>query len=215
MPVPDDIADRAACFAYVNPLTALAMVDLFVPPRTRAAVVTAASSAIAGQLAELLALRGVPAVGLTRGTPGRSVADPGLWAGVVRLGAPGWPRELAALLPADGADVVFDCVGGPLGAALLDRLAPHGRLVQYGLLSGRPIPAAAGGAADPRIVPFHLRRLVHGAPRPQLLGLFDRAFAHLRAGRLATRVGAEHPFGDLRAALRRPPAGGGKPLIVF
>ncbi|MDA0565704.1 zinc-binding dehydrogenase [Streptomonospora sp. S1-112] len=133
----------------------------------------------------------------------------------MRTGAPGWERDLAALLPAGGADVVFDCVGGPQGAALLRALAPHGRLVQYGLLSGRPIPPGGDGAADRRIVPFHLRRLVHDAPRAELFALFDRAFAHLRAGRLATRVGAEHPLADIRSALRRPPQGGGKPLILL
>ncbi|MFE9472665.1 hypothetical protein ACFYOR_16665 [Streptomyces griseofuscus] len=42
VPVPDDLPDDIACFAYINPLTAVTMVERFCRPGVRAVVVTAA-----------------------------------------------------------------------------------------------------------------------------------------------------------------------------
>lgn len=50
VPVPDDIPTEVACFSYVNPLTALFMVDRYCSPTSRTVVVSAANSAIGGRL---------------------------------------------------------------------------------------------------------------------------------------------------------------------
>src|SRR5699024_12807983 len=76
VPVPDDIPDDVACFAYINPLTALLMVQRYCTGSVQHVAITAATSTIAGQLAELLDYRGIQPVGSTRGTPGRTVANP-------------------------------------------------------------------------------------------------------------------------------------------
>ncbi|MFC8710659.1 zinc-dependent alcohol dehydrogenase family protein [Streptomyces sp. NPDC057197] len=149
VPVPDDLPDEVACFAYVNPLTAVTMVERFCGPGVRHVVVTAATSAIGGQLAELLAGRGITPVGVVRGTPGRTVAEPSRWRAVIASDGPGWRERLRAETGPGGADVVLDCVGGDVGGAVHALTARAGVFVHYGLLSGTPLPASASPAGVP------------------------------------------------------------------
>jgi len=146
IPVPDDLPDDVACFGYINPLTAWLMVERFCSAGVRAVAITAATSTIAGHLAELLSERGIAPIGLVRGTPGRFVAEPSLWRDVISTDDATWPVQLRAA-SGDRLDVVLDCVGGPSGNPLMDQLAPGGVLVHYGLLSGEPCPPSASMGA--------------------------------------------------------------------
>ncbi|MDF0528805.1 zinc-dependent alcohol dehydrogenase family protein [Tsukamurella sp. 8F] len=188
--VPDDIDDETACFAYINPLTAFLMVERFAS-EARTAVVTAATSTIAGHLAELLSRQGIAPTGVVRVSSASRVADPPLWRSVIRDGDP---------LPA--ADVVFDCVGGRLAPDLVEALTPGGVLVHYGLLSGAPLPAACfSGRRGTRVEMFRLRDTVHSGSRGDLAALMDPVFGHLRAGRLRTAVSDRVRLTDLPTAL--------------
>ncbi|MBM9464879.1 zinc-dependent alcohol dehydrogenase family protein [Aeromicrobium sp. YIM 150415] len=209
VPVPDDIDDATACAAYINPLTAMLMVERFAGEGARQVIVDAATSVIGGHLAELLALRGLSPVALTRGTPGRTVADPSLWRGVVSTSEPRW-RERALDLLGAAPDLVFDCVGGEQGSELARLLAPGGVLVHYGLLSGVPLdPTVFAGT---RVEMFRLRDVIHAAERPPLDELFAPVFTHLRAGRLRTRISGRHDLGELPGLTL---GGGGKHLITL
>lgn len=212
--LPDDIADETACFAYINPLTAVQMVDRFVGPEVGRVVVTAATSTIAGHLAQLLALRGLVPIGLTRSTPGRDVAEPALWAAVLSTSQPDWPARLRQCTGPSGADVVFDSVGGPGGLALMDALRPGGTFVHYGLLSGVPLPPECW-RRNVNVELFRLRDVVHGTPRTRLDRLFQPVFDHLRAGRLLTAISGRHPFHALPDLLGREAVGLGKPLVTL
>jgi NADPH:quinone reductase-like Zn-dependent oxidoreductase len=190
VPVPADLDDRTACFSYINPLTASLMLSRYCRD-TRSVLVTAATSAIAGHLAELLTeLHGLRPVGLVRGTPGHTVADPDRWSRVISTADPDWPARLRAAVP-DGPDVILDCIGGPLGNDLVDALAPGGTLVLYGLLSGEPLPHQCfDRRRGTRVEMFRLRDTVHTLPRRDLPELFTPVFGLQRRGLLHTPVAA-------------------------
>ncbi|WP_439945713.1 zinc-dependent alcohol dehydrogenase family protein [Streptomyces sp. BBFR109] len=215
VPVPDDLPDEIACFAYVNPLTATLMVERFCRPGVRSAVVTAATSAIGGHLAELLADRGVAPVGIVRGTAGRTVADPSLWRAVIRTGDPGWRERLRAAVGPRGIDVAFDCVGGGVGGDVFSLTAGGGVFVHYGLLSGTPLPAECfTGRGGARVELFRLRDIVHRDRGQHLSELFAPVFDDLRRGRLRTAVGIRVGLSELARRLKEPEAGRtGKILI--
>lgn len=187
VPVPDDLDDRTACFSYINPLTASLMVTRYCRG-ARTVAVTAATSAIAGHLAELLTEQfSLRPVGLVRGTPGSTVADPDRWSQVISTADPDWRSRLHAY----GPDVILDCVGGPLGSDLVDALAPGGTLVLYGLLSGTPLSVDCfDGRGGSRVEMFRLRDTVHSVPRRDLPGLFTPVFDLQRRGLLHTPVSA-------------------------
>lgn len=187
VPVPDDLDDRTACFSYINPLTASLMVTRYCRG-ARTVAVTAATSAIAGHLAELLTEQfSLRPVGLVRGTPGSTVADPDRWSQVISTADPDWRSRLHAY----GPDVILDCVGGPLGNDLVDALAPGGTLVLYGLLSGTPLSVDCfDGRGGSRVEMFRLRDTVHSVPRRDLPGLFTPVFDLQRRGLLHTPVSA-------------------------
>ncbi|WP_066586707.1 zinc-dependent alcohol dehydrogenase family protein [Corynebacterium provencense] len=232
VPVPDDLDDATACFSYINPLTASLMVDRFctrpaagrAPGTPPTVVVTAAGSAIAGHLAELLTelplthpgLAPVRPVGLVRRAAGHSppVADPSRWSRIVGTAVPGWRTRLRSAVGPDGADIVLDCVGGSLGSDLTDILAPGGVLVLYGLLSGRPLPPACfDGRRGTRVEMFRLRDTVHSLPRSQLAPLFGPVFALQRRGLLRTAVATRVGLSRLTEALDAGTTGPGKLLI--
>lgn len=214
IPVPDDLPDDVACFGYINPLTAWLMVERFCSAGVRAVAITAATSTIAGHLAELLSERGIAPIGLVRGTPGRFVAEPSLWRDVISTDDATWPVQLRAA-SGDRLDVVLDCVGGPSGNPLMDQLAPGGVLVHYGLLSGEPLPAECFDGRDgKRVEMLRLRDAVHSRPRYELPALFRSTFDRLRSGRLRTRPARRVPLSALPDALRdQGDLHGGKVLV--
>lgn len=213
VPVPDDIPDEVACFAYINPLTATLMVERFCLPGVRSVVVTAATSAIGGHLAELLTDRGVTPVGVVRGTPGRDVTDPSRWRAVIRTNETRWHDRLRTAVGPQGIDVTFDCVGGSVGAGV-STLTAGGVFVHYGLLSGTPLPAECFGTGGARLELFRLRDTVQRDGGHHLSKLFAPVFDSLRRGRLRTVVGARVGLSELIGHLSGPEAGrGGKILI--
>src|SRR5699024_11853234 len=104
-------------FAYINPLTALLMVQRYCTGSVQHVAITAATSTIAGQLAELLDYRGIQPVGSTRGTPGRTVANPNLWREDISTGDSRWQQRLRRATGPPGCDGRFDSVGAALGPA--------------------------------------------------------------------------------------------------
>jgi NADPH:quinone reductase len=97
-------------------------------------------------------------------------------------------------------DVVFEMAGGPLFEQSVAALAPFGRLVAYGIASGRPNEVNTGALMrkSRAVVGFWL---MHCIGRPQMV---DEALADLfaRAGRGELRVvlGGTYPLADAARA---------------
>lgn len=211
VPVPWSLTTDQACFAFVNPLTALSMVDQFVAGPTPV-VVSAASSTIADQLAALLATRGVPVVGVVRDR-GSMPRRPWLWTDVIDASRPAWGRWLRAALPPTGCDLVLDAVGGPQSHELAGALRTGGRFVSYGLLSGLPVGGSRGLRDDITLTYFHLRRTVHTAGSEELQSRFREAFDLVARGVLGTEPAARFPLRAVSDALRWNASHPGKVLI--
>lgn len=211
VPVPEDLSDRTACFSYINPLTASMLVTRHCAGAS-SVLVTAATSAIAGHLAELLTeWTSLRPVGLVRGTPGSTVADPERWSGLVSTAKPDWRTQLRSQFGTSGGpDVILDCIGGSLGTDLVDALAPGGTLVLYGLLSGEPLPMDCfDGRRGTRVEMLRLRDTVHSHPRHLLPELFTPVFDLQRRGLLHTPVSVETGLDGLPGVLGGGGVGGG------
>ncbi|MCA1440572.1 zinc-dependent alcohol dehydrogenase family protein [Ensifer sp. IC4062] len=195
--VPDDIDDQQAATSYVNPLTALRLVEQlrehFGSLKGRSVGVTAAGSAIGGMLLRLLDLEDVETTAIVRSE--KSVGHLG---------------DADRIIVADGDtpprlafDAVLDAVGGNLASELIARSVQSGGIfIQYGALSGVPVPQAAiGGRSDLRFAFLWLRNWVHSAGRDALEAAFERSFAGLRDGLFASPIAAIYPLSRLTEAL--------------
>lgn len=201
-PVPDDIADDDAAMAYINPMTTLQLLEAleghFAPKDGLAGLkiaVTAAGSAIGRMLLRELARKGATPIALVRSLeswardPERSAASVATF----------------EVFAADGnpAHAIVDCVGGFAGGALLQTaVLPGGLFLQYGALSGVPVPQAAISARpDINFRFLWLRNYVHAAGRDQLAASIAACFAGIREGTFSSRVDAIYPLSRLAEAL--------------
>lgn len=210
--VPDDIADAQAAMSYVNPLTALRLVEAlrthFGSLQGIEVGVTAAGSAIGGMLVKLLALQGAVPTAMLRSEKTR-----------VRLGQAHRVvvAEVGDLPSGSQFDAVLDAVGGtPAGELIRHSIRPGGTFIQYGALSGIPVPPAAiGDRPDVRFDFLWLRTWVHSAGRDALEAAFLRSFAGLQSGIFASLVAATYPLSRLADALahQADPGRDGKILL--
>lgn len=207
--VPDDLTDDQAAMAYVNPLTAFRLVDAVKTHFGMAAGqrigVTAAASAIGRMLLTLLAEASFRPVAVVRSA-----------ATAARL-AEGFSGEIV-IANAPPLDAVLDAVGGKAGNALFRTLHRGGAFVQYGALSGAQLdPALITARREDVAFSFlWLRNWVHSAAHAEIAAEFERSFAGIRAGHLASAIDTVFALSDLPAALARQddPARAGKLLLA-
>lgn len=113
---------------------------------------------------------------------------------VVDYSAPGWTDQVAGSYR--GVSVVFDGVGGRLGATAAELLEPGGRLVVFGSASGKPTNLAAARNRGVEVMagwkvirsPEHHRAVV------------DEAFNLAIDGRLRPTIGQRFPLDEAAAA---------------
>ncbi|WP_049567153.1 zinc-binding dehydrogenase [Nonomuraea sp. SBT364] len=167
-------------------------------------LVEAAGGGVGSLLVQLAAASGAKVIGAARGR-----AKAGL---VTSLGAlacvdysvPGWER--AVVERTGGVDVVFDGVGGEVGAQGMLAVRPGGRASLYGMASGSWTEPAAHVTLVPRSVP---------APA-EIRALAEEALAHAAAGRLRPVVGQTYPLAEAAEAHRAIEARAttGKTLLI-
>ncbi|MFT3838857.1 MAG: zinc-binding dehydrogenase [Myxococcaceae bacterium] len=112
LPLPDDVTAAEGASAFVNPLTALSMVETMRREGHHALVHTAAASNL-GQMLQRLCLKdGIELVNVVR-RPEQEQLLRGLGAKhVVRSESPEFMNELVAAVTATGATLGFDAIGG-------------------------------------------------------------------------------------------------------
>ncbi len=220
VPVPDDVPDDQAATFFVNPASAIVMVqDLLRVPRGAWLLQTAAGSALGRMVIRLGKKHGFHTLNVVRRA---EQADE-----LLRLGGDavvvstqesiaGRVRELTG-----GAGVAFaiDAVGGETGSQCVQALGRGGRLIVYSSLSGEPI------AVDPRMLltnecrveGFWLSRWVKGQGVLRMLRLFRQITALMREGVATTEIGERFSLDQVRDAVRAAATPGrqGKVLLQF
>jgi NADPH:quinone reductase-like Zn-dependent oxidoreductase len=113
----------------------------------------------------------------------------------------------------------MDAVGGATGSQVVSCLAPGGRLVVYGTLSGEPIAldprAMIGGGL--RVEGFWLGHWAKSRSLPKKLRLIRQIRSLIRSGVLTSDVAATYPLERVTEAVRNAaaPAKGGKVLLTL
>jgi NADPH2:quinone reductase len=217
VPIPDDLPDDQAAAFFVNPATALAMVNKVLQvPRGSWLLQTAAGSALGRMIIRLGREQGFRTLNVIRRPEGVDELK--------RLGADavvvaGGDAQARIREVTQGAMVPFalDCVGGAMGLEAVRALGAGGRLLLYGTLSGEPIPLhprdLIGGAK--RIDGFWLSDWVKEQHPLTMLGLFRQITTLLKSGVLATAIEATYTMDQIKdaAAHAERPGRTGKILL--
>ncbi|TNM47170.1 zinc-binding dehydrogenase [Nocardioides albidus] len=203
-PLPDHLDAPTAVAAIGTGRTAAAVLEFAEIAPEDIVAVTSAAGGLGTLLLQGARAVGAAAIGIAGGPDkvalaARYGADPAL-----DRRTPGWIDDVAAHGP---LTLVLDGVGGEVGQALYDRLAPGGRLVRYGWASGTP-----NAYDDPQ------RRVVDvlGPPIMSRLAEFERAALDAAAdGTRVPYVGNAFPLADAAAAHRALEAGATMGKVVL
>ncbi|MBB6547915.1 NADPH:quinone reductase-like Zn-dependent oxidoreductase [Nonomuraea rubra] len=183
--VPDEVPLwQAAALVQVGP-AALSLVEAAeLRPGTRV-LVTGAGGALGLALVRLASAAGALVTAAAHGPAKREAA---LAAGAAQAADYAEPAE-----PAAGAfEVVFDGVGGEVGAAAFARTASGGRFFAYGVPSGSTATIAPAEAGRRKVRVIGMEQ-VQFAP-DEFTRLAEQALKEAAAGRLATPVGLVVPL---------------------
>jgi NADPH2:quinone reductase len=198
-----DGTDPVAAVAMVGTgRTALGVLETAEPIDSDVALVTAAAGGLGALLVQALHRAGATVVGVAGG--------PAKVAVVERLGADvavdyrqdGWDRVVRKELGDRDVTLALDGVGGAIGRASFELVAPGGRDVLFGYSAGEPTPLdaddlfASGVTVTAAVGPRMMRR--PGGIR----GLAQQALDELEAGRLTPLVNPPFALADAAAAHR-------------
>ncbi|WP_095201820.1 quinone oxidoreductase family protein [Mesorhizobium carmichaelinearum] len=138
VPLPDDVSFEDATALMVQGLTALHLLRQS-SPQGKSVLVPAAAGGVGSLLVQLAKLKGAAKVIAAAG--GKAKLDLALSLGAevaIDYAHPDWPTHVRDATDGQGADIIYDTVGGALTAQSLQALAPGGELVfaalgRYGL----------------------------------------------------------------------------------
>lgn len=216
IPLPEAISDEQGAMFFVNPLTAVAMVEhVLALPKGTYLLQTAAGSSLAAIVRVLARSRGITTIDLVR----RPEAAEELRRLGVRyaLHTEGDVlAEIRSITRGRGVDGALDCVGGETAALCVRALGRYGKLVVFGTLGRAAVPLESralmmrGGTLQGFFLPHWL-----DAQHPLvLLRAIRRVRSLLASGEVHTEVRSLHELADFRAALESASHGGhGKAML--
>lgn len=205
VPVPDDLSDEQAASFFVNPATALVMTRHVLRIRRGEWLLqTAAGGALGRMIVQLGKRDGFRTINVVRR---RHHADEltALGADAVIVDPEEVIRERVMTLTGEqGVPYAIDAVGGATGSRAALCLAPGGRLLLYGLLSGESV------LVDPRMLlsrnqrieGFWLSTWVKTQGVLTLLRLFRQIKELVREGVLQSPVGPVYGLDEVTEAVR-------------
>jgi NADPH:quinone reductase-like Zn-dependent oxidoreductase len=218
-PVPDDLDDTTACSLFVNPLSALAMVDELSLPQGAWLLLTAGASAL-GRIAQAAAqARGIKVVSTVRRDDQAELLRANGCDAVINTRKESMSDVAAQVTGGNGVDGVLDAVGGRVGAEAIACLAPGGTALLYGLLSMRPTMISNGDMLFRRLTlkGFWLTNWLKTTDPERIRALLDEAIAGFERGDFMQRVDSQYALADVCDALARAAESGrdGKVILTF
>ncbi|TGK18087.1 alcohol dehydrogenase [Leptospira fluminis] len=135
--------EQGACL-FVNPITALAMMERIAKEKHKAFVQTAAASALGKMILRLSIRNGIPGIHIVRRKEQADLLKSLGAQHVLDSSSPNFERELRVLSGKLEATIMLDAVAGELTGKVLAAMPYGSKCVVYGALSEEPISYHAG-----------------------------------------------------------------------
>jgi NADPH2:quinone reductase len=204
VPVPDELRDEQAASFFVNPASALIMIQYVLKvPRGAWVLQTAAGSSLGRMIIRLGRHLGFRTINVVRR---REQVQELLHAGgdaAICSSEDSIEEWVQKITGGEGVSYAVDAVGGATAAAVAKSLSIGGRLLLYGTLSGEPLQLDPRVlmAGDRKIEGFWLSNWVSRQSALTMLVLFRRIKKLMIAGVLTSEVGQIFPIGNLQMAV--------------
>jgi NADPH:quinone reductase len=196
--VPEGVALADAVALLADGRTAVSLVRAVGLAEGDRALVEAAAGGVGSLLVQLARAAGARVVAAAGGAAKLELARELGAESVVDYREPDWPERVREAI--GGLDVVFDGVGGQIGASAFELLDPGGRMLCFGLASGEWAAISEQAAAERRVELVPMAR-----PTPvEMRAQTETALAEAAAGRLRPVIGQRFPLeraADAHAAI--------------
>jgi NADPH:quinone reductase-like Zn-dependent oxidoreductase len=217
IPVPDGMPDEVACQAFVNPMTAYAMIEKSGLKVGEWLLITAGASAFGKFAIQMAKARGIKVAATVRHDSQKEVLE--------KLGADlvinSDSEKIQRVVPektGGGVHVIFDAVGGMLGAKALSCLLPKGRMMIFGALALENMPLNSGLLIfkDLKIEGFWLSSWMEGMNETDRKEAFRTVFGFLMKDDSKIDIAGKFNLEDFKDALEAysRPGRNGKILLV-
>jgi NADPH:quinone reductase-like Zn-dependent oxidoreductase len=216
IPVPAGMTDEVACQAFVNPLTAYGMLETSGLKAGDWLLITAGASAF-GKLAIQLAKQKEIKVACTVRRDEQKDMLKSLGAElVINTEKEKLPKVIMEKTDG-GVHVVFDAVGGVLGARALSCLKTNGRMMVFGLLSLENIPLNSGLLIfkNLKVEGFWLTTWIESLNQDEREKAFRTIFTLLLTQKVKVDVQATYPLEQFKEALLAYEQGGRNGKVIL
>ncbi len=217
IPVPPQMSDEVACQAFVNPMTAYGMIEESGLQAGEWLLITAGASAFGKFAIQMAKAKGIKVAATVRHDAQREVLEKLGVDLVVNTES----EKLQKVVPEKtegGVQVIFDAVGGMLGAKALACLRPKGRMMVFGALALENMPVNSGLLIfkNLRIEGFWLSTWVEEMAPESRMKAFQTVFGFLMKEDSKIDIAGKYPLSEFKAALEayEKPGRNGKILLI-
>jgi len=202
IPTPEGMPDEVACQAFINPMTAYGMLEKSGLQEGEWLLVTAGASAFGKLVIQMAKGKGIKvACTVRREEQKQALYD--LGAALVINTEKEKIQKVISEKTGDGATVVFDAVGGTLGAKALSCLKSGGLMMVFGLLSLESIPLNSGLLIfkNLKVEGFWLTSWMESLSDFERNKAFKTVFGHLMSETIKVDIQATYPLEKFKEAL--------------
>lgn len=202
IPVPDMMSDEIACQAFVNPMTAFGMIEKSGIQAGEWLLITAGASAFGKFAIQMAKAKGVKVACTVRHDAQKEL--------LTRLGADlvintekEKLQKVVMSATEGGVSIIFDAVGGVLGAKALACLKSKGKMMVFGLLSLENIPLNSGLLIfkDLSVEGFWLSTYIESLDNEKRVNAFQQVFGFLIKNSDKVDVAGKFPLEKFKEAI--------------
>ncbi|MBS4071160.1 MAG: zinc-dependent alcohol dehydrogenase family protein [Algoriphagus sp.] len=217
IPIPPQMPDEVACQAFVNPMTAYGMIEESGLQAGDWLLITAGASAFGKFAIQMAKAKGIKVAATVRHDAQKEVLE--------KLGADlvinTETEKIQRVVPEKtegGVHVIFDAVGGMLGAKALACLRPKGKMMVFGALALENMPVNSGLLIfkNLKIEGFWLSTWMEEMAADARMKAFQTVFGFLMNENSQVDIEAKFPLSDFKAAIEayERPGRNGKILLL-
>ncbi len=203
-PIPAQVTSEQGSMMLVNPMTAMAFLQLAGEGKHRAMINNAAASSLGKMLIRLTRSRGIPLINIVR-RESQVIALKEMGAShVLNSQNEQFAEQLKVLARELNATLVLDAVTGSQSSVLLDAAPPGSTLVAYARLSGDPmrVDPAALISQDIKVVGFQLGNWLDGKGLLFKLRFINRVKKGLER-ELVSTINQRYPLERVEEAIKQ------------